>query len=166
MAGALRALPYTATRETVASWLSTGDAKRRSLAAYVLAKRAIAEDTDQLVAELDAEVDAGVEGDQYVICSLAEALSRNPEHGPYGELRRALNEMPYSYGRHFVVDAIAASDPAFSSDLAIDCLWDAEPMVRAVGAGHASRTDPASIGRLDEIRADDNEEPAVRSAAA
>jgi len=73
--------------------------------------------------------------------------------------------MPYSYGRHFVVDAIATTDPGFPDHLAIDCLWDAEPQVRTAGTRHASRTDSTSKRRLDELATDPYEDPAIRALA-
>lgn len=112
------------------------------MAASAIARHAIPEDVPIVRRAIVEQLDADLEGDQYLICSLAEALAHHPELGPFDELRRACEEMPYSYGRHFVVDALAATDPAFPHTTAIDCLWDAEPHVRATAARVADRGDP------------------------
>jgi len=130
-----------------------------------MARYAIADDIEQITTQLATELQAGTTGDQYVVCSLAEALGRHPARGPYDVLDHAFGEMPYSYGRRYVADAIAATDPRFPDRLAINCLWDCEPDVRATGATHASRDDPLAAARLAELRADPNEDPDVRRAA-
>ena len=60
---------------------------------------------------LSRELDRGLDGDVYVVCSLAEALGRCAVHGPFEELSRAYEEIPYSYGRRYVVSALAARRP-------------------------------------------------------
>lgn len=120
------ALPYEATRAVALEWLRGTDSSRRRAAARALEKYAIADDVPLVRQLLTTELDAGLDGDQYRVCSYAGALSRQPSLGPYPELDRAFREMPYSYGRHFVVDALATTDPAFRTRIAVDCLWDAE----------------------------------------
>lgn len=160
------ALPYTLTRSTAREWLTDGDATHRSAAASAMSEHAIDADVPLIAAELAQELDRGLDGDQYVVCSLAGALARHPEHGPFAELDRAFREMPYSFGRHHVVDAIAATDPNFRDEVAIDSLWDCEPTVRATGAKHARRENPVAAARLEEIRSDAFEDKDTRDAAA
>jgi hypothetical protein len=126
---------------------------------------AIDEDVRLIVAELSRELHKGLSGDQYVVCSLAEALGRHPEYGPYRELDRAFSDMPYSFGRGYVVDAIAATDPEFPDKHAIDCLWDCEPAVRATGAKHVNREKPVAAARLQQMRTDPLEVKEPREAA-
>jgi hypothetical protein len=99
------------------------------------------------------------------VCSYADALGRHPALGPYPELDRAFLEMPYSYGRHFIVDALGVTDFRFSSTRAVDCLWDAEPLIRATAATVVDVGSPEATARLRALAADPAEEHAVRSAA-
>ncbi len=162
---AFAALPYTATRATATEWLTGSDRTRRSAAASAMAEHAIADDVRLITAELSRELHRGLGGDQYVVCSLAEALKRHPAHGPYRELDRAFRAMPYSFGRGRVVEAVAATDPDFADELAIDSLWDCESTVRATGARHARRENPVAAARLRQIRSDPLEDRDVRAAA-
>jgi hypothetical protein len=158
-------LPYTATRATATEWLTGSDHTRRAAAASAMGEHAIDDDVRLITHELSSELDRGLSGDQYVVCSLAEALGRCPAHGPFQELERAFSEMPYSYGRRYVVDAVAATDPHFPAELAINCLWDCEFAVRATGAKHARRDNPVAAARLRQIRSDPLEDEEPRDAA-
>ena len=129
---AFEALPYEHTRDVALEWLTGPDGARRRAAGLALAAHANAEDVPRVRALLQAELDAELEGDQYRVCDLATALGRHPDLGPFAELQRAYREMPYSFGRRFVVEAIAATDPAFPHTLAAECARDAEPDVRAI----------------------------------
>jgi hypothetical protein len=162
---ALGALPYEATRGTMLEWLQGNDSSRRRAAASAMAKHTIADDVPVLQALLEAELDAGAKGEQYLACSYAEGLGRHPALGPYPELDRAFIEMPYSYGRRFVVDALVATDPTFPAVRAVDCLWDAEPAVRVTAAKVVDVRNQEAAARLQVLTADHAEEPDVRSAA-
>jgi hypothetical protein len=62
-----------------------------------------------------------------VICRVARggpSIDRGSKLHRQGELDRAFREMPYSFGRCYVGEAIAATDPTFPEGLAVDCLWD------------------------------------------
>ncbi len=159
------ALPYAATRATATQWLTGGDRARRGAAANAMGAHAIDDDVRLVMAELSRELDQGLSGDQYVVCSLAEALGRRPEYGPYPELDRAFGYMPYSFGRGYVVNAIAATDPQFPDKLAIDCLWDCEPAVRTTAAKHVNREKPIAAARLRQMGTDPLEDEEAREAA-
>jgi hypothetical protein len=163
--GALTALPYKATRAPATGWLTGSDRTRRAAAASAMAAHAIDDDVRLITVELSRELDRRLDGDQYVVCSLAEALGRHPAHGPFQELDRAFRAMPYSFGRHYVIEAIAATDPDFPDELAIESLWDCEPAVRATAAQHARRAHPIAAARLQQIRSDPLEDKDVRAAA-
>lgn len=159
-------LPYVETRAVAADWLVCGDATRRSAASKAFATHAVEDDVRLVARELSRELDENLDGDQYVVCSLAEALGRHPACAPYPMLARAFREMPYSYGRHYVGSAIAATDPGFPDEHAIDALWDCEPTVRAIAAKHASREIPGVEARLREMLSDPFEDADARDAAA
>ncbi|MGH2840170.1 MAG: hypothetical protein ACRDKY_05015, partial [Solirubrobacteraceae bacterium] len=111
------------------------------------------------------ELDAGLEGDVYVVCSLAEALGRCADDGPFEELTRAYEEIPYSYGRRFIVSALAATDPTFAGDLAVECLWDCELESRTIAAEHVDRRIRLASQRLQELVDDEAQAGSVRRAA-
>ena len=136
---ALEAMPLSQTRALAHDWL--GPATGRAAARPPACSRPGREDEDLAPARraLARELDEGLEGDVYVICSLAEALGRCGVHGPFDELQRAYEEIPYSYGRRYVVAALAASDPTFGGDVAVECLWDCEAETRRLAADHVDR---------------------------
>jgi hypothetical protein len=163
---ALEAMPPEQTRSLAHEWLTSSDWARRRKAAGILATWAEGEDLDHARRALARELELGLEGDIYVVCSLAEALGRYPAHGPFHELSRAYEQIPYSYGRRFVVSALARTDPTFAGDVAVDCLWDCEPETRELAAAHVDRRIRLASQRLDELTSDDAQAPSVRRSAA
>jgi hypothetical protein len=163
---ALEAMPLSQTRALAHDWLESNDWARRRKAAGMLATRAEDEDVAPARAALTSELDRGLDGDVYVICSLAEALGRCALHGPFPELSRAYEEIPYSYGRRYVVSALAAADPTFGGDVAVECLWDCERETRAVAASHVDRRIRLAAQRLHELASDDAQAASVRKASA
>ncbi len=99
-----------------------------------------------------------------MIGSLAEALGRVGVHGPFEELHRAYEQTPYSYGRRYIVAALATSDPTFSGDVAVECLWDCEAETRRLGAVHVDRRVRLASQRLEELLGDEAQAAAVRAA--
>lgn len=162
---ALEAMPLSQTRALAHDWLTSADWARRRKAAGMLATWAEEEDLDPARRALARELDAGLEGDVFVICSLAEALGRIPERGPFEELSRAYEEIPYSYGRRIVVSALAAADPTFAGDAAVDCLWDCEGETREVAVAHVDRRVRLAAQRLAELAGDDAQSASTRQAA-
>jgi hypothetical protein len=100
---------------------------------------------------------------KYLVCSYAQALARQPALGPFPELDRAFREMPYSYGRHFVVDALKATDTSFPAGSAVDCLWDCELSTRATAAAAVDRRDVRAARRLEQLAQDVEEESEDRA---
>lgn len=162
---ALEAMPLSQTRTLAHEWLTSPDWGRRRKAAGILGTRAEEEDLEVARRALARELDEGLEGDVFVICSLAEALERCAERGPFDELSRAYEQIPYSYGRRFIVSALAASDPTFAGDLAVECLWDCERESRAIAAARVDRRIRLAAQRLDELAGDDAQAASVRLAA-
>ncbi len=163
---ALEAMPPEQTRELAHEWLTSADWARRRKAAGILATHAEGQDLDHARRALARELERGMGGDMYVVCSLAEALGRYHAHGPFEELSRAYEQIPYSYGRRFVVSALARTDPTFAGDVAVDCLWDCEPETRQLAAAHVDRRIRLAAQRLDELAHDDAQAPSVRRSAA
>ncbi|MEY2516271.1 MAG: hypothetical protein QOJ89_3629 [bacterium] len=163
---ALEAMPMSQTRPLAHEWLGSADWGRRRKAAGILGAWAGEPDLEPARDALGRELDHGLEGDVFVVCSLAQALERCAEHGPFEELTRAYEEIPYSYGRRFVVSALSLSDPTFAGDLAVECLWDCESDTRAIAAGRVDRRIRLAWQRLDEFAGDEAQAASVRRAAA
>lgn len=163
---ALEAMPLSQTRALAHDWLASADWARRRKAAGMLATRAEDEDLAPARRALSGELDLGLDADVYVIGSLAEALGRVGVHGPFEELQRAYEQMPYSYGRRYIVAGLAASDPTFSGDVAVECLWDCEAQTRRIAATHVDRRVRLAAQRLDELATDGLQAASVRAAAA
>ena len=86
-------------------------------------------------------------------------------HGPFVELQQAYDQIPYSYGRRYIVAALAASDPTFDGDVAVECLWDCEAETRGLACAHVDRRVRLAAQRLEELAADEAQAAAVRAAA-
>ena len=162
---ALEAMPLSQTRALAHDWLGSDDWARRRKAAGMLAAWAEDEDVAPTRHALARELDRGLDGDVYVVCSLAEALGRCAVHGPFEELSRSYEELPYSYGRRYVVAALAAADPTFGGDVAVECLYDCEREVRQLAAGRVDRRVRLAAQRLAELAADPAQAASVRRAA-
>ncbi|HEV2774773.1 MAG TPA: hypothetical protein VGV90_04210 [Solirubrobacteraceae bacterium] len=162
---ALEAMPLSQTRALAHDWLTSPDWARRRKAAGMLATWS--EDADLASARraLEHELDEGLEGDVYVICSLAQALGRSGVHGPFVELQQAYEQIPYSYGRRYIVAALAASDPTFDGDVAVECLWDCEAETRRLATTHVDRRVRLAAQRLEELAGDEVQAASVRAAA-
>jgi hypothetical protein len=163
---ALEAMPLSQTRALAHDWLTAQDWARRRKAAGLLATWAEDEDLAAARDALGRELDRGLDGDVYVVCSLAEALARCAVHGPFEELTRAYEQIPYSYGRRYVVAALAAADPTFAGDVAVECLWDCERETRALAAARVDRRVRLATQRLEELYSDEAQAASVRRAAA
>ena len=163
---ALEAMPREQTRTLAHDWLTSSDWARRRKAAGILATWAEGDDLEHARRALARELELGLGGDIYVVCSLAEALGRYAGHGPFEELSRAYEQIPYSYGRRFVVSALVRTDPMFAGDVAVECLWDCEPETRQLAAEHVDRRIRLAAQRLDELAADGAQAASVRRSAA
>jgi hypothetical protein len=163
---ALEAMPLSQTRALAHDWLGSDDWARRRKAAGMLAAWAEDEDLVPARSALSRELDRGLDGDVYVVCSLSEALARCAVLGPFEELSRAYEEIPYSYGRRYVVAALAAADPTFGGDVAVECLYDCEREVRQLAAQRVDRRVRLAAQRLAELAADPAQAASVRRAAA
>lgn len=167
MRSALSAFPIALTRDVAAEWLTDLDNwTRRRAAANVFAKHGAGQHHALVAAALSRELDLELKGDQYFICDLVRALESEPQHGPFSEISRAFRVMRFSYGRSWVAEAIANTDPTFGTTLAVDCLWDAERETRRIGAEAVAMEIPEAASRIAALAADTFEHPEVRETAA
>ena len=162
---ALEAMPLSQTRALAHDWLTADDWARRRKAAGLLATWAEEEDLVPARVALARELQRGLDGDVYVVCSLAEALGRCAVHGPFEELTQAYEQIPYSYGRRYVVSALAAADPTFAGDRAGEWRWDSERETPAHAAQRGDRRVRLATQRRAELADDDAVAASVRSAA-
>lgn len=87
----------------------------------------------------------------FALVDMLHALQRNPEQGPFEELRRLFEEIEYSYARDVTVETMAASDPEFTERFARECMWDSEPRIQELGAEYVTATDEQAIERRRHI---------------
>jgi hypothetical protein len=152
----VEALPGELSLPLARSWI-TADDGRSYVAASVLGKHAETSDAGAIREAL------ATASDYYTVTSLVEGLGRLPEAGPFGELDQIYARSSYSYLRARAVEAMAATDPAFGTKWATECLWDSEERVRIQGATFAP-ADESVVHRLRQLAADSFEEPEVREA--
>jgi len=168
---ALVLLPYDQTRSLAHAWLESsegsrpGVAPRPRIAAEIFAEHAEPEDVPVIREHLCRDTLDRDTSDLYVICSLATALGRHPDHGPYPELTSIFYGIPYSYGRLHIARAMAETDPAFANTYAVECLWDCQPTTRDFGAMCVDIDNPIALDRLHVIVADPAEDEETQRTA-
>ena len=145
-------MPLSQTRALAHDWLNSSDWARRRKAAGMLATWAEDEDLQPARRALSDELELGLDGDVYVIGSLSEALGRCGVHGPFEELHARLRAdalllRPALHRQR----ALAASDPTFSGDVAVECLWDCEAETRRLAATHVDGRVRLAAQRLEEL---------------
>lgn len=166
MRSTLSRFPIGLTSTVACEWLADGDNwTRRRAAASVFATHGAGQHHALVAMALSRELDLEPEGDQYFICDLVRALGSAPQHGPFPGISRAFRVMRFSYGRSWVAETIANTDPTFKRTLAVDCLWDAERETRRIGAEAVSMDIPEAASRITALAADPFEHPEVREAA-
>ncbi len=161
-AKALVQLPPDVVLPLARRWRSSPAWKFRRTAIDILERHATAEDIPWIQKQLGRRI---TDHRVYFLCNYAQLLAKFPEHGPFPALRRIFREFPYSYGRRFLAEAMAATDPLFGGDLAVECLWDCEASVRLPGARSVDARLANATGRLEFLANDGLEDPDVREAA-
>jgi hypothetical protein len=135
-----------------------------SLAAErVLERHATADDRGPLEAAGTAALETS---DMYRLCSIVDAISAAGPDDSLPFLSEVYEQVPYSYARRRVVDALSRCPPTHATNRYLkEALWDCEPEARAM-ACRASRTLQAfPRARITEIARDLYEDDSVRDAA-
>ena len=153
----VRALPGHITLPLARAWLTSDDG-RGEVAPVVFASHAELPDAPAIRTALANATD------YYTASSLAQALGRLPEAGPFPELEEVYSQSAYSFARARAVEAMAATDPDFGQKWAIECLWDCEEGARIQGA-RRTPAEPKARARLQQLANDVHEDPEVRHAA-
>ena len=143
-------------------WRSSHRWKFRRSGIDILERHATQEDIPWIIRQLRRPV---THGRAYAFCDYMQMLARFPEHGPFPVVRRIFREFPYSFGRKFIADALAKTDPEFPSDRAYECLWDCEDSVRIIGCQSVDMALSNARNRLEELARDEFEDEDVRGAA-
>jgi hypothetical protein len=106
------------------------------------------------------------DGRVYGFCDLAQIVTRFPSHGPFPQLVRLYHGFPYSFGRYFLLPALAVTSPGLARDILIESLWDCEPGAREIACEHVDVGAEGVRERLRELADDPLEDAEVRKAAA
>jgi len=161
-AKALAALPSDMVLSLARRWRSSPAWKYRRTAYTILENHATAEDLPWVRRQLRKPI---TYGRIYQFGDLAEIVEKFPGSGRYPQLRRLYQRFPYSYGRSYVVRAMAATDSLFPRGLAYECLWDCESRTRKVACGQVDLSVKGAKARIESLAADAFEDKAVREAA-
>ncbi len=146
------------------SWRSSRVWARRNTALEILARHATEEDLGWLEG-LIRRTSASRADQRFVLTEAAEiARDRFPGHH-FPLLGRRFDAFTYSFGRRFLAEALAATEPSFSRTRAFTSLWDCQADVRLVGVGHVALDVEGAAERLGEMGADPLERSDVRVAA-
>ncbi|WP_435186355.1 HEAT repeat domain-containing protein [Streptomyces sp. bgisy126] len=144
------------------AWVRRTDALGAA-AAEVLACRGTAEDSPSVLGALRGTV--RVQGpDAPELACLVDGAGRLGIACAAPVLRHVYRETASSQLRGRTARALAATDPAFATGFAVECLWDCEETTREVAAQHAETGDIRVAERLRRLAADPAEEVEVQLA--
>lgn len=147
-----------------ARWRSSSNFRRRHLAWEILEQHATPDDRPWLERKLK-RVSAIDPSDRFLVTTIAEIVAARFPGSEFPGLARKFDAFTYSFGRHFIAEALAATDPTFPTTRAFTALWDCESGVREVAATHVSLELPGVQDRLQEMAADSLEAEEVVTAA-
>ncbi|MFH9014575.1 HEAT repeat domain-containing protein [Streptomyces sp. NPDC017943] len=132
-------------------------------AGRVLACRGGARDRDLVLAALREAV-RGEGPDAPTLWTLVDGTGRLGIACAAPVLRHIYRETASSHLRGRAARALAATDPAFGTGFAVECLWDCEETTRELAARHAETGDARVVERLRRLAADPAEEAEVQTA--
>jgi hypothetical protein len=138
-------------------WFESAVPYRRRAAEAILEVHAEDADLFMLTGAIDQ---AMKDGDGYRLCAVVDGLARLRAVRAIPWLQDVYVSADYAFVRLRAARALADVDAGFAEREGVECLWDAEPGVRAFGAARA-----ASGPRLRELASDRFEADPVRSAA-
>jgi hypothetical protein len=138
-------------------WRTAREWRRRNFAFQVFERYATSEDIRWLRGVLN-RVSATKSEELFVLTNVAEIIAARFPGTEFPALGRRFDSFTYSYGRRFLAQALAATDPSFPTTRAFTSLWDCESGVRLVAAEHVSLDVPGARERLREMAEDSLEE--------
>lgn len=146
------------------AWKSSPNFRRHYLAWQILERHATEEFLPWVERRLD-RVSARDAQVRFDVTTLAQIISNRFPGTEFPSLRRKFDAFTYSYGRHFIAQALAVTDPTFPTTRAFTGLWDCEADVREVAANRVSLEIAGARERLAAL-ASDPLEPDERVAVA
>ncbi|MEO8541540.1 MAG: hypothetical protein ABI577_17490 [bacterium] len=138
-------------------WKSSPVFRRQHLAWSILKQYATPEFLPWIEARLERASASKPEA-RFDATSLAEMITNRFSGHPFPSLGRKFDAFTYSFGRRYLAEALAVTDPTFPTTRAFTSLWDCESSVRVIAAEHVSLEVPGSMERLREMAADPLEE--------
>ncbi len=139
------------------AWNSSPHFRRHYLAWKILERHAT-EDFLPWVERRLNRVSASDPAARFDVTTLAKIIANRFPGKEFPALRRKFDAFTYSYGRHFIAEALAVTDPTFPTTRAFTGLWDCESEVRLIAAKHVSLDVPGARERLEEMAGDALEE--------
>ncbi|MFE0704239.1 HEAT repeat domain-containing protein [Streptomyces sp. NPDC058872] len=144
------------------TWIRRTDALGVA-AAEVLACRGTAQDSALVLGALRGTVrSAGPDAPE--LACLVDGAGRLGVACAAPVLRHVYRETTSSQLRGRTARALAATDPAFATGIAVECLWDCEESTRELAALHAETGDARVAERLRRLATDPAEEVEVQTA--
>jgi hypothetical protein len=154
-------LPSGLTLDRARGWFDDSTEWKRRAAQEVLSKHATLDDAPRLVGAVGPALSEDEGCSELGIGSAYRESLQSFGNTAHPVL---VEEMTYSFGRRYVAASLAATDPAFTSGLAVECLWDCEYETRSIGC-HAVELRPKPRARLEEMVDDPLEDEEVVEAA-
>ena len=149
--------------EHVRQWVDDENERLNHLALRAIARWPRPEDATRLRAVLEL---LNEEDWLYTVCEAVDGLARLHDAAAAPSLERVFKEATYSYLRRRAARALAAVDPRFAGDLALECLWDCEEDTREIGVAEASWSSAEVRGRVRQLAWDRLQPRRVRALAA
>ncbi len=154
---ALFALPPEMILDLMRLWFEDGHSVMKHCAQLFLRTHGTVADVDRARRALAAVVQEARSGeeDHYLAIAMLDILARFPERVSYSEVEDAFVQAQHSWTRRWAIDALIEIDrDRFARGLAVECLWDCEPRVRATACRVVNLDVPSVRERLAEL-ADD-----------
>lgn len=154
---ALFALPPEMILDLMRLWFDDGHSVMKHCAQLFLKTYGTVDDVDRARRALAAVVQEARSGeeDHYLAIAMLDILTRFPEGVPYSEVEDAFVQGQHSWTRRWAIDALVAIDrDRFALGLAVECLWDCEPRVRATTCRVVNPDVPGVRERLGELAND------------
>ncbi len=160
--GAILQAPAAVLLPYARAWKSSPNFRRHYLAWQILERHATEEFLPWVERRLD-RVSARDAQVRFDVTTLAEIIANRFPGREFPALRRKFDAFTYSFGRQYVAEALAVTDPTFATTRAFTGLWDCESGVREIAAKKVSLELPGAFERLTDL-ANDQVEPDGRIA--
>ncbi len=145
--------PAEITLPLARRWRSSPMWSQQVTAFDILQEHADANDYEWVTRKL-RRTSAERDSERFVLTNLAEVITARYPGREFPLLGRRFDAFTYSYGRHFLAEALAVTDPTFATTRAFTSLWDCESETRRIAAQHVDLGIAGVVERLREMAAD------------